>query len=181
MLYWMRWMTLVMAAMLLLACGSDGEDEEAETPDQTTPEGTAELLFEEMKAGDFTCASPLYFGQENILAYFPESLLGQEGTIGVCQKLKQDAQNGMYTMLQDSAALFAGFDVEDEGTMVGTLPDMTLPYIEGTAVSADEGYRVHINRLVQHEGKWYVLVLLGLSPILLIRIDYAEYTRSHPF
>ncbi|RJO69444.1 MAG: hypothetical protein C4523_06395, partial [Myxococcales bacterium] len=49
--------------------------------------------------------------------------------------------------------------VEAEGEMPGTQPGKTLPFAEVTGLSEDETLRLHVWRIVEHEGQWYVLVL----------------------
>lgn len=146
---------LVLAA-LIASCGSSAEDAEEELPDQSTPEGLAELVYKEMQDSVFSCGSSLYFGEANINDYYHDNSMG----VKVCTTLREDAENLMYTKLQNSAATLLDFITEDEGEMASA---ETLPYVEGTAIFSDDN-QLHISRMVQHEGLWYVMVLASYIP-----------------
>jgi|GEM_PF-5384602 len=148
----------------LVSCGS-GEDT---VYDQTTAEGLARLVFQEMvdapilyedyRTPPFDCASPLYLGETNILKYYSESALGSAGTIGVCQQLKEDAKSSMYTRLENSDLKVSYFEADDEGFIQNTMTKDSLPFVEGTLYLSD-GSSVHFSRIVQHNGLWYIIVL----------------------
>lgn len=161
---WLRLLAGLLVLAVLSACGAGDEGDETQGDDNpleaTSPENLLKLVFEEVKTGEFSCASPYYFGEYRINAYYDASVLGTEGTVGVCRKLREDAQQDMYRQLWGSEATPTQARVEGSGRMPRTLNDRNLPYAEGTLTLSD-GKQMHINRMVQHEGLWYVLVLRG--------------------
>lgn len=151
---------IAITSLLLFSCGSGEET----SWDHSTPEGLARLVFEEMVSSadlyedyrqpPFDCASQYYFGSENIIAYYGDENL----SIRNCQKLKDDAKNSMYTRLENSSFTPVNFVIDDEGFIQSTKVSESLPYVESTLYLSD-GSRLHFNRMVQHNGLWYVLVL----------------------
>jgi hypothetical protein len=149
-------------AFVVSACGDanteETTDDEIIEPD--SPENLLKLVYAEMQVGAFDCSSPHYFGENRIKLYFDSTALGPEGTVGVCLKIKDDSETGLYTKFLDSTATPVRTQIEEQGTMARTMGDKELNFAEGTLTLSD-GTQLHINRMVEHEGRWYVLTLHG--------------------
>ena len=142
----------LLAALLLAACGG------SEAGDG--PEETARAVFAALESGDFACPGPLFPDTATLYRYYdPQQLQG-----GLCPFALRDAAVISATALKGSGATPGRFEIDTDSTLT-TPTGARLRFVEGTIYGANKGFGVHINRLVEVEGRWYLFVLSS-HPVL---------------
>lgn len=152
---------LLIFQVIFPSCGSENNSEEKHPAptDQSTPEGLAELVYDEIRSGEFGPASDLYFGDTRVLEYYNEDSL-YRGTIGLIKDLEGDSER-KHNDLKNNTIAFAEILEIRSGNLPYTLPGKTLPFREVEVYSVNGPPPLfHIGRMVKYEDDlWYVLIL----------------------
>lgn len=144
-------MALALLALAALSACGGGDD--------PGPEATAQAVFAAIESGDFACPGPLFPDNATLYRYYTiEQLQG-----GLCSYALQDA--AALGALKNSGARAGSFEIAHEGTLYAMQGGTPLRYVEGTVHAANQSLSLHINRLVEVEGRWYLFVLSS-HPVL---------------
>ncbi len=163
---------LVFSALLFpVACGSDGSDPDEEIQyDQKTAEGAAQLVWNAIRDGSLwnECdenlkTNDLYITGDRLSLYYSEDTLGMPYW-KVCHSMLDDLVP--YEPKIGSPMPGSYVVVDNEGRMPNTSGGVEFPYKEVTVYSENDDPLVHVLRMVEHDGRWHVLILNSYLPNL---------------